>query len=521
MRRVLWAALAVLVCTSASAQEDALAFTRMPPEQSGLAVIDPILKWPWISSAVDVDGDGDLDFCLYGHHGLSDKERKDEGTGIWYANDGKGRFTPTKSPANWKGMGTIEGWWYDFSGDGVLDMIGYEAAFGKWFLSDGKGGFTELGQGIASGPFDGDGDGVFEEFSVGGRGSGRGPEGIYAFEPGVAKAGADAVRSRPKLLWTWADLGIDLKDDIPETRSPALNVQACCDLDGDDVNDLIVWRHVWWGGDFKFKDVAMRSWVLLGRKGAPPELANARMGLPDEGRHAFLPLDLDADGDLDIADLHGGQIFINDGKGKFTLSTRRLFPDADEWKDTVFSGDGDTWTVDFGNTGRRSILVNNSHGYATGKNAGIFTPAADGTFTRVRAPWGSSFFSVTPGDFDADGDVDVAAIFRQKEVNYFRNDGIAGNHWLKVRPAQKAACNSAMGCKLRVYRAGMLGRPEGLLVYAQPWRDGMRGRSAAVDILVGLGPVDTVDLSLRFPASGRVVERRGMKADQLIVLREE
>jgi hypothetical protein len=533
MRRIA-AALTVLACLLALAagvdtppMESGPRWTAVPDDESGLGPVDADIKWPWMTSAVDVDGDGDLDFCVYGHHGVT--ANREQGSGFWYLNDGKGRFRRVRS---WKEMGSIQGWWYDFSGDGVLDMIGYEAAFGKWFLNDGKGNFTDIGKVICSGPIDADGDGIFQEFTLGGRGAG-GTAGIYKLDPPVASMQGARLKPVPKLLWDYESLGIDKLDEMPEgsERGVALNHRACCDLDGDGVNDLIIWRHVYLHGQQVKIELAMRSWVFLGRKGGPPELANGKLGLPDCGGHAFVPADLNRDACLDLLDINSGEIYLNDGKGKFIRSEKRLFPDAPEWRNTVFAGDGANELVDFANTGVPAVRVTSDHGYASGRNAGLFLHDGKLNFTRLETSQWPAWLRdarncgwvIVPGDFDDDGDLDVVVTRGQKEVLLYHNEGIPGNHYLRVKPIQKVLSNSAMGCKLWVYQAGRLGQADGLIGYTQASPGGTSLWGAAVPVVIhtGLGRCDTVDLRLRFPISGKVVEQRNVKADQMIVLNEE
>ena len=83
-------ALCLLFVSMTAAEEVLPKWMPVPTEQSGLGATDARLKWPWITPPVDVDGDGDLDFCVYGHHGRKDEKKLG---GTWYINDGKGRFT--------------------------------------------------------------------------------------------------------------------------------------------------------------------------------------------------------------------------------------------------------------------------------------------------------------------------------------------------------------------------------------------------------------------------------------------
>ena len=55
--------------------------------------------------------------------------------------------------------------------------------------------------------------------------------------------------------------------------------------------------------DREIDSKGLRSWVLLGQKGAKPVLSNAKLGLPDEAGHAFFPSDVNNDGAINILDI--------------------------------------------------------------------------------------------------------------------------------------------------------------------------------------------------------------------------
>jgi hypothetical protein len=79
-----------------------------------------------------------------------------------------------------------------------------------------------------------------------------------------------------------------------------------------------------------------------------------------------------------------------------------------------------------------------------------------------------------------------------------------------------------MGCKLWIYKAGELGKREALLNFQKVDREdaGYR-KSAAVFIHAGLGKVDRVDVRLRFPITGKIVERKNVKTDATLKIAEE
>jgi hypothetical protein len=530
----------VLVAGDVRADETLPEWTPVDPARSGLGPVDPRLKWPWITPAVDVDADGDLDFCVYGHHGRTDEKKLG---GTWYLNDGAGRFTVDRDLDRWQ-MGTIHGVFYDFSGDGVLDHVAYEARVGTWYLNDGKGRFTDAGKVLYSPPLDVDGDGVFEEFALGVGRFGSKRRGLVRLDPCVSSvAGRPLPQFKVEMLHPFEAWGIESKAGLPGETTPALRVGYCGDLasrpalrpdgpsgsrgngtrgpggNGDGVSDLIIHRSLWrWKDDPR--DEAMRSWVMLGNRDGKPEVANTKLGLPDEGRHCFIPADLNRDGVVDIADVHSGEIFLGTGRGTFAKSDKRLFPEDDRFRAQVYDGDGPVWIEDFGNTGAPDIFPCFSHGYPKygGKMTGLFVNDGTGAFTRELPEWAGagrrSAFYTALGDFDGDGWTDVVLVRDQKEVQLYRNAGIPGNHWLKVKPVQKARLNGALGCKVWVYRAGADGGPGTLVTYSQ------RGGTSGV-MHLGLGKAEVVTVRVWFPITRKVVVRENVRADQLIAVSEE
>jgi hypothetical protein len=223
---------------------------------------------------------------------------------------------------------------------------------------------------------------------------------------------------------------------------------------------------------------------------------------------------------MDLLDVFTGDSYLNDGKGQFKKGPGKITPAPE------FADDGHVWLMDLGNTGHMSFFITANHGYAPhwSKTDGLYVNDGTGNFTRVVPPWGgpgqTSGWYIIPGDFNGDGFLDFV-VLQDGELSYYRNEGIPGHHYLKVVPVQKHQCNSAMGCKLWVYTAGQLGNPEALLSYQQVDRvDAAYRKASATFLHAGLGKVDRVDVRLRFPITGKVVELKDVQADTTVPIKE-
>ena len=503
-------------------------WTLVPASESDIDTVDPRVKWPWASSPVDVDNDGDLDFAFAGHHG---------GGAVWYLNDGKGKFTAVfkvveKGRKEWPGGGYDPVWW-DFNGDGLPDTLSRRS--GCW-INLGNTNFKRIGDIDGCFPLDINGDGVFEEVFRR-AGTHRPIPRPMIIAPGVREIKGKTItelsfkRMAAPHTWTATSLGIDNTDQLPEemkkkgSRHGKLSLKYCGDLNGDGIQDLMITRSiigaVLWA-HLKYQNDLCRDWVFLGQKDGTFRLGNKELGLPDEPKHnLFLMPDQNRDGRMDLLDAFAGAIYLSTAKGGFVKSDAKFSPAPE------LATDGFVWFMDPGNTGHTSFFISANHAYAKHlKNSGLYLNDGKGNFTRVQVGWGKlgsySAWNLIPADFDGDGDLDVVVLQKQKDLTFYRNEGISGSHWLKVKPEQSVPSNSAMGCKLWVYQAGKLGQVDGLLHCSVAKMKTVSYYTAvATEFHVGLGKADKVDLRLRFPISGKVVEKEGVDANQLVAVKEE
>ena len=117
-----------------------LPFVAVPAEQSGVThkvqirskTVKEGIKYPWMSPLVDINGDGNLDICYYGHHG--------GGAAIWL---GKGDGTFTLDSPDYKSrwaFGTRAPLWWHVNNDNFIDGVSSQAMPGGFlFLNGGTG----------------------------------------------------------------------------------------------------------------------------------------------------------------------------------------------------------------------------------------------------------------------------------------------------------------------------------------------------------------------------------------------
>jgi hypothetical protein len=141
-------------------------------------------------------------------------------------------------------------------------------------------------------------------------------------------------------------------------------------------------------------------------------------------------------------------------------------------------------------------------------------------FTRKSKQWGFSKPSFSNGaayaDLDNDGDLDLVINNVDMPAFIYRNnaDSLTHNHWLEVKLIGKAPNTEAIGAKLILKNGKQIWDRK-----LQPER-GFQS-SVAPRLHVGLGTVNKLDsLKIRWP-DGKVTIKTGVKADQMITLKEK
>ncbi len=271
-----------------------------------------------------------------------------------------------------------------------------------------------------------------------------------------------------------------------------------------------------------FTDVAMEAGCALSADGKP----QAGMGVSAG--------DYDLDGNLDIVKTNFAgdtpSLYHNIGGGNFEDAT---FP-AGLGKHTQYLG----WGVgffDMDNNGWPDILICNGHvypeveqlrteaGYAQQKI--LYRNLRNGRFEDVSSQGGTGMMAPVAsrgaafGDYDNDGDIDVAVNTVNDYPQLLRCDSQLGNNWLKIKTIGTKSNRSGIGARLHCVT-----HPPGETKPHQQIDEVRSGGSyiSQNDLRVhfGIGKAEKVDLlEIRWP-SGVVDTLKDVMPNQLIVVKE-
>jgi hypothetical protein len=264
-----------------------------------------------------------------------------------------------------------------------------------------------------------------------------------------------------------------------------------------------------------FTDIGLESGVALNEDGM--EQAGMGVGIGD----------YNLDGNLDIFKTHFADdtniLYRNDGKGNFADTTIS----AGLAVETRFVGWG-AGIVDLDNDGNPDLFFVTGSiypeveaelpGYPFKTPRVIFRNLGNGHFeelmdqggpgiTAAHASRGCAF-----GDFDNDGDVDMAIVNLNEPPSLLRNDVTGVGHWLKVKLVGVQSNRSAIGSRVTARYGGK--------VQAQEVLSQSSFYSASDRRLhFGLGAATKADLEIRWPNGARE-SVENVTADRLVVIRE-
>jgi hypothetical protein len=537
MQRIIGFAIFALLLLPGSSQAQWQGFATVFPFDSGLQATTFQVSFSYVShyqvggiAAGDVDGDGDHDlFVLRG-----------DNSPRLYANDGAGGFTDVTLAAGLTGFGqTPNGVLLaDLDGDGDLDLVTGGVATGsnpeapktpiRVMHNDGNGAFSDAtaesgvaasmdAQSMALADIDGDGD---LDLSV-----------AY-WEP----VGSDV--SEAGHLWrndgngVFTDIsqssGISWVGRDQQNQPVMFNFTPnFTDINGDGRPDLLM------AADF------FQSRVLLNTGNGAFVDATDRSVISDENGMGATVGDFTNTGVMDwfVSSIFDPDVTGNEALGQGTTGNRFYRGDGQGGfiDDTDLAGVREgywswgTCSQDFNNDGWLDLFVVN--GYQPGAASDFkSTPArlyinnGDGSFTEAAAANGidsnAQGRSVSCFDANDDGQVDV---FVQNSfsvsgsagaVEYFRNQGHPGQHWLKLRLLGRAPNHHAVGARITLEAGGLLQTREIRAGSNFLGHDPLQAH-------FGLGPADEVDrITVHWP-DGEVAIYGPFPADQLVTLKPE
>jgi hypothetical protein len=426
----------------------------------------------------DYDNDGYPDMLVTGY-----------GHTILYHNNGDGTFTDvtTKAGVADEGNWSTSAGWFDYDRDGYLDLLvcnylDWSPDKNPW-CGDPKPGYRgycspNYFRGEKLKLFHNNGDGTFSDVSE--------------------KSGVG----------------------IPEAKGLGV---VLADLNNDGWPDIFIANDSWPNflflnnRDGTFRDVSYISGVATSEDG----LTEAGMGTD--------AADVDGDGWLDIfvthLDMQLSRLYRNNGDGTFDDYTYRSGIGRSAFllsgvASKIFDFDNDGWNDIFQANG---AMLDNIHLYhvdtAYEEPKLMYRNVGGGRFVKYSENLGPDFMRPTAargaavGDFDNDGDLDIAINNRGDYPQLLRNDGGNRNHWLEVSLIGTRSNRDGVGASLKLMAGG--------LVRVEQRKGGMSYMSAHDPrVHFGLGSTTKVDmLEIRWP-SGVVTKVENLAADQIITVQE-
>ena len=375
----------------------------------------------------DWDGDGDLDLAT-GNWGLANRV---------YENDGLGQSSSlTRVWASADSDTTASVAWGDWDGDGDLDLAAgnrgeanrvYENTGGAlasvWTSTD-----TIATRSVAWGDWDGDGD---LDLAAGNDGEANRLYGNTggALTPVWNSADTDSTRSV-----AWGDWDGDGDLDLAAGNwnepnrvyendglgQPGSLISVWTSADSDETVS-VAWGD--WDGDGDL-DLAAVNWDGPNRVyendglGQPGSLISVWISADSDDSKSVAWGDWDGDGDLDLAAGNAGanRVYENDGLGQpgslisVWISAESEFTESVAWGD--WDGDGDLDLAAGDNSSANRVYENDGLGQANS----------------LISVWTSFYshetYSVAWGDWDGDGDLDLAAGNRGEVNRVYENDGL-------------------------------------------------------------------------------------------------
>jgi FG-GAP-like repeat len=440
--------------------------------------------WLWGLTAIDYDNDGDTDL-LPSHHGLPGGlmlKNQFKETGKLTFIDATRSFGFTSRQMT-RGMGrkTLP---IDLNGDGWLDLVGIRSP--HLFNNEGKG-FTAFGarKGFSSlwplAVEDVTGDDVPDII--------RHVDALY-FDPAARDMKVKA-HPPPSEARTPPAVRSVIEGKAKSVRHWSCQYMEEYDLTGDGIRDVVISCFAGYSGHpLCFLLSADTNGALTDR--------TTESGLPRDTAPILLS-DLNADGHVDVVSTRGeGGVFLNDGKGRFTLKAgpatdflRKGGPYVHRAYASDFEADGD---LDL-------VLVNPRY-----KQTEVHENTGGGQFKRLLAigSWDSDPVEIC--DVNDDGLPDVAIGGSENTITLLVNRSKAGKYTNLYLRMEKPNLYAA-GARVQAFKAGTLDGPNALpFLRAVAPQDG-------TPVRIGLGEATAFDLRVTFPGKEKkTVEHRNVGA---------
>jgi enediyne biosynthesis protein E4 len=500
----------------------------------------------------DFDGNGDDDLYICNIAGsLAElpgvREARASGSNRLYRNDGNGRFVDVTQESGTGlralSMGSA---WADYDGDSDLDLL--VTCYGRNVLYRNDGGkFTDVSDQSGIGGIDGfwtgaswgdyDRDGDLDLYVCG--------YVRYKFEPADAEKKSlqykaaipftlnpSSYPAERNLLYrnngdgTFTEVALEAGVDNPTGRS--LSASWCdFDLDGwldlyvaNDISDNTMYRNL---GNGRFADISHSAWVADYR---------GAMGL------AIGDWDNDTDFDIYVAHwIAQESAFYNNLVYVFgDTSTRspnlRFMDIADQVGLGQVSLDYICWGtsfLDFDNDGLLDLFVTNGSTFEEEANPKLLVPmrnllfqnrgeeegfyevgsATGAVFSQNRVGRGAAF-----SDFDQDGDMDIFVLNHSSAPFLLQNQGGNSQNWIKIRLEGRKGNRQGLGARILI-RTGKLRQSQ------QVGAQSSYLSQNSTDSLFGIGKADLIDEIDVFFLSGVSRKLSNLKANQLVIVREE
>ncbi len=500
-----------------------------------LETVAPGLGW------LDYDNDGYLDLYCVQSGRFPGSARGPEPGNVLYHNNGDGTFTDVTATAKVGGTGYGMGVTFgDYDNDGWTDIYVTNYGGNALYHNNHNGTFADVtpqagvsSSGWSTGAtfFDYDNDGYLDlyvahyvDYKLGEKAkrSMLSEREGYRYFPGPRDYhGQSGTLYHNNRDGTFTD--VTRETELYRPDSKGLGVVAV-DYDGDGWVDLLVANdrapiNLFHNNrDGTFKDVALEAGVAFDENGN----ARGSMGV-DAG-------DYNGDGrpGLVVTNMvfEGIALYRSAGQGAFEEVSRAAKIAEPSYR---YVGWG-VALVDYNNDGYLDLLAFNGHvqpyidifsdSVTYAQEPVLLENLGNGAFADRSREVGPAFSArrvargAAFGDYDNDGDVDIAVATSNGPVVLLRNEGGNGNNWIEIKLIGSKSNRDAVGARVRVTAGGRAQVAD------------VKGGSSYLSqndprLHFGLGQEKTVgQIQVRFP-SGTVRTLRGLPVNRVFVIRED